>query len=127
MVEKTFEEGVTEGRLQSLEKTAAERGSNIAELRTDMTGMGESIRKGFTESMMMLRDDIKEDIHLQIEPLAEQVSTLNTELRGNGQLGLIKSFERYRTMAKLNWGLTSGMFLAIVAMALRVWGSSAGA
>ena len=112
MAEKTFEDGVIEGRIAALEQTSANNVTANEGLRKDLTDMGESIRKGFIVAISDLKDDIKEDIRVQIAPVI-------SELRGNGQPGLVKRFERYVMMAKLNWVVTMAMFGAIVA--LKIW------
>ena len=121
MAEKTFQQGVVEGRLQSLEKIVAERGVSIESLRADMNGMGVTIRDGIAESIGSLKNDISDEIALQIKPIALQADFACKELQGNGQPGLIKQFARSQAVAKVNWALTSSMTLTIIAIAMRVW------
>ena len=121
MAEKTFQQGVVEGRLQNLEQTVSERGTDIAGLRTDMNNMGETIRAGFVHAVSTLKDDIKDEITLQIEPVAINAAAACKELQGNGQPGLVKRFERSNTKANLNWGLTILMVGALIKMGLDLW------
>jgi len=121
MAEKTFEEGRILGKVETLEKIIAEKGVSIAGLRTDMNGMGDSIREAITDSIGALKKDIGNEIALQIKPVALQADFACKELQGNGQPGLIKLFTRSQSVARVNWALTSSMLLTIVAMAMRVW------
>ena len=121
MAEKTFEEGRILGKVETLEKIIAEKGVSIAGLRTDMNGMGDSIRETITDSIGALKKEIGNEIALQIKPVALQADFACKELQGNGQPGLIKLFARSQSVARVNWALTSSMLLTIVAMAMRVW------
>ena len=116
---RTFEEGVVEGRLRSVEETLKQRGltcgAAMIDLRNDMTGMGESIRLGFIEANTALKEDIIEEISKQVRPVVK-------ELNGNGQPGLIKRFERSATIAKINWAITLMILGTIIGIAFSVWG-----
>ena len=114
MAEKTYEEGVIEGRIEALEKISANNVAVNEGLRKDLTSMGESIRNGFVAAVTALKNDIKDDLRVQIEPIV-------SELRGNGQPGLIKRFENYKTTAKANWALTLLIVAAIITKAFNVW------
>ena len=134
MTAKTYEEGLAEGilvgRVEFLEKTSEERGKTcgavMAGLKDDFTGMGQSIREGFNEAIASLKVDLKADIDDAISPLAQDVNRINLELRGNGQPGLIKRFERAVMMEKLNWGLTSAIIIALIKMGIDTWSKTQG-
>ena len=121
MAEKTFEEGRILGKVETLEKIITERGTSIEGLRTDMNGMGETIRAGFVDTVDTLKEDIKKEIALQIKPVAKDAADACSELRGNGQPGLVKRFERSNMKANLNWTLTFAIILAMIKMGLDLW------
>jgi len=99
MTEPTYADGLVEGRLVTLEAASGKYEEEIHGLRSDITGMGESLRK---------------EMRHYLEPIYNQ-------LMGNGQPGLIKRFENIATTVKLNWGVTLLMLAAIIGLALRAF------